>query len=144
MKKTVFSLMAILAAGAVFADPATENFGKSTVQTQLQVEVKDGVEKVHVIRDNSDPSIITRAYEITVNNTKDASMDYANAVLENWYKASLTTLEAVDESIAARKAEKKAAEAKGTLSSFDTDDFFEAALERSEELYKKIREEAKK
>ena len=45
MKKTVFSLMAILAAGAVFADPATENFGKSTVQTQLQVEVKDGVEK---------------------------------------------------------------------------------------------------
>ena len=64
MKKTVFSLMAILAAGAVFADPATENFGKSTVQTQLQVEVKDGVEKVHVIRDNSDPSIITRAYEL--------------------------------------------------------------------------------
>ena len=75
--------------------------------------------------------IITRAYEITVNNTKDASMDYANAVLENWYKASLTTLEAVDESIAARKAEKKPAEAKGTLSSFDTDDFFDAALKRS-------------
>jgi len=75
--------------------------------------------------------IITRAYEITVNNTKDASMDYANAVLENWYKASLTTLEAIDESIAARKAEKKPAEAKGTLSSFDTDDFFDAALKRS-------------
>ncbi len=77
--------------------------------------------------------IITRAYEITVNNTGDASMDYANAVLENWYKADLTTIEAVDESIAARKAEKKASETNGTLSSFDTEDFFDAALKRSYE-----------
>ena len=77
--------------------------------------------------------IITRAYEITVNNTKGASMDYANAVMENWYKSGLTTLEAVDESLAARKAEKKSADAKNSVSSFDTDDFFEAALKRSYE-----------
>ena len=77
--------------------------------------------------------IITRAYEITVNNTKGASMDYANAVMENWYKSGLTTLEAVDKSLAARKAERKSADAKNPVSSFDTDDFFEAALKRSYE-----------
>lgn len=77
--------------------------------------------------------IITRAYEITVNNTGDASMDYANAVLENWHSANLTTLEQIDESIAKRKAEKKPSEKNGSASSFDTDDFFEAALKRSYE-----------
>ena len=60
-------------------------------------------------------------------------MDYANAVMENWYKSGLTTLEAVDESLDARKAEKKSADAKNPVSSFDTDDFFEAALKRSYE-----------
>ena len=77
--------------------------------------------------------VITRAYEITVNNTGDASMDYANAVLENWHSANLTTLEQIDESIAKRKAEKKPSEKNGSASSFDTDDFFEAALKRSYE-----------
>lgn len=73
--------------------------------------------------------IIRRAYEITVNNTKEASMDYANAVLENWYAANLTTLEEINASIDARNAEKKKDRADN--SSFDTDDFFEAALKRS-------------
>jgi len=77
--------------------------------------------------------IITRAYEITVNNTGDASMDYANKILENWHSANLTTLEQIDESIAKRKADKRSAENKSGVSSFDTDDFFEAALRRSYE-----------
>lgn len=77
--------------------------------------------------------VITRAYEITVNNTGDASMDYANAVMENWYSANLTTLEQIDESIEKRKADKKSADSKAGGSSFDTDDFFEAALRRSYE-----------
>lgn len=73
--------------------------------------------------------IIKRAYEITVNNTNEPSMDYANAILENWYKANLKTLEEIDASIAARNAEKK--KESSDNSSFDTDDFFEAALKRS-------------
>lgn len=73
--------------------------------------------------------IIRRAYEITVNNTNEPSMDYANAVLENWYKANLKTLEEVDASLAARSAERK--KESEDSSSFDTDDFFEAALKRS-------------
>lgn len=74
--------------------------------------------------------VITRAYEVTVNNTGDASMNYANAVLENWHKAGLTTLEQVDESLAAKAKESKGG-SDTTKSSFDTDDFFEAALKRS-------------
>lgn len=78
---------------------------------------------------NYGEDIIRRAYEITVNNTKEASTDYANAVLENWYTANLTTLEQIDASIDARNAEKKRGNEEH--SSFDTDDFFEAALKRS-------------
>lgn len=74
--------------------------------------------------------IISKAYEVTVNNTGSASLSYANAVLENWYKAGLTTLEQIDESLAANKKDAKA-NADSDKSSFDTDDFFEAALKRS-------------
>lgn len=70
--------------------------------------------------------IITHAYELTVNNTGKAAMPYTNSILENWYKAGYKTL---DEVTAAEDEYKKN---KGTNdSSFDTDDFFAAALKRS-------------
>ncbi len=86
--------------------------------------------------------IITKAYEITVNATGDASLSYANAVLENWYNAGLKTPEEIDSYSAEYDKTKKGASrygkkgsAKNTFgpenSSFDTDDFFEAALRRS-------------
>lgn len=68
--------------------------------------------------------VIERAYEITVNATNSASLPYANSILESWHSKGYRTLEDVD----AAEAERKAQKVEG---SFDTDDFFEAALQRS-------------
>ncbi len=76
-----------------------------------------------------DKNIVQKAYEITVNNTGKPSLSYANAILENWYKAGLATLEDIEASIAEyQKAHEKEP---GKESSFDTEDFFGAALRRS-------------
>lgn len=76
-----------------------------------------------------DKEIVSRAYEITVETINEPSVSYAHAILERWYGDGIKTLEDVQSSIEARRAEK----AKGSdgVSSFDTDDFFEAALKRS-------------
>ena len=71
--------------------------------------------------------IVSRAYEITVNATGEASVPYTNAILERWSSEGLRTIDEIDASI-----EKKKNEARGeSAGSFDTDDFFEAALRRS-------------
>ncbi len=83
--------------------------------------------------------IITKAYEITANATGDASLSYANAILENWHNAGLKTAEEVDAYSAEFDKKKKSVKhgkskdssAASFESSFDTDDFFEAALRRS-------------
>lgn len=82
-----------------------------------------------------DIEVVKRAYEITVNSTGDASIPYANAILETWHAANLTNAEEIDRYLA-EEAEKKAGRKKGksepTLgTSFDVDEFFEAALRRS-------------
>lgn len=69
--------------------------------------------------------IITRAYEITVTNTKEPSINYTNAILEKWYAAGYKTLEDID------AAEEKWAKSKSSSSSFSVDEFYEAALMRS-------------
>ena len=69
--------------------------------------------------------IIEKAYEITVDATGNASVPYANSVLERWYKEGLRTLEDIYASY------KKNAEKKSGESSFDMDDFFEAAVKRA-------------
>lgn len=74
-----------------------------------------------------DIKIVERAYEITVENTGKASVSYAHKILERWNTEGIRTLEDIQRSIDTRKAE-MAKEADG---SFDTDDFFEAALKRS-------------
>ena len=81
--------------------------------------------------------IIKRAYEMTVNATGKPSIPYASKIIESWISQGIKSLEEIDALDKKRKN-------KASFSTFDTDDFFEAALERSEELYKKIREEAKK
>ncbi len=81
----------------------------------------------------ADLDIVTRAYELTVNATGEASLPYANSILERWHSEGLATLEEIDRSIAADR-EKREGKRKGerTLgNSFNTDDFFEAALKRS-------------
>ena len=73
--------------------------------------------------------IVSLAYEITVSNTNEASVPYAHAILERWNTEGLTTLEDIQRSIDEHSAQKvQKAQDSG---SFDTDDFFAAALERS-------------
>jgi DnaD/phage-associated family protein len=71
--------------------------------------------------------VITRAYEITVNNTGDSSVPYTNAILEKWNAEGVKTTEQVDEMEAARKNVLSVTAA----SSFETEDFFDLALKRS-------------
>jgi len=82
--------------------------------------------------------MLSKAYEITVEKTGEAGFPYMNAVIENWHKAGYSSLEEV---ISAEEAYRRDKEAKnsqnGKPSSFDTDEFFEAALKRSYEEMEK-------
>ncbi len=73
--------------------------------------------------------LIKKAYEITVTNTGKAAMPYCNSILESWNAAGYRTSAEVD----AAMAEYKKSKATATEGSFDTDEFFEAALRRSYE-----------
>ena len=75
--------------------------------------------------------VITRAYEITANSTGDASFPYANAILSSWHDAGLCSAEEVDAYIEQQNAKRVSDKSADNSSSFDTDDFFEAALKRS-------------
>ena len=46
--------------------------------------------------------MIVKAYEITVAKTNDSSMNYANAILENWYASGFKTLADVEAAEAER------------------------------------------
>lgn len=70
--------------------------------------------------------IIERAYDITINATGKPSIPYTHAILERWYTDGLRTLEDVNAAIEAR-----AKESADGGSSFNIDDFFNAAIERS-------------
>lgn len=74
-------------------------------------------------------SLIERAFEITVENTGNASMPYCSAVLDNWYQKGITTVEAAEADMESFKHDKE--NARDKKGSFETDDFFEAALRRS-------------
>lgn len=74
-------------------------------------------------------ALIERAFEITVENTAGASVPYCSAVLEKWYTNGYTTVEEVDAAIQEYKHDKE--NAKDKKGSFETEDFFEAALKRS-------------
>lgn len=84
-----------------------------------------------IFKMNYDRDIISRAYEITVTNTGKPALAYANKILENWYEAGLRTLPEIDEALEEYKKAHEGQPAAGT--SFDTNDFFEAAIRRSYE-----------
>ena len=72
--------------------------------------------------------MIEYAYELTVNATNKASIPYANKILENWHNLGISSLES------AKQAEfdhKKSSQPLSDNSSFDDDEFFQAALKRS-------------
>ena len=73
--------------------------------------------------------ILSRAYEITVNSTGDASIPYTNSILERWHSEGLNTLEEIDAQLARERGEKEGKISFGN--SFQTDDFLEAAIRNS-------------
>lgn len=77
-----------------------------------------------------DEECIRLAYDITVDATHSPAPAYANSILENWYAAGLHTRDAIIAAETAKKDQKAANGAQPTRS-FDTDDFFDAALKRS-------------
>ena len=78
--------------------------------------------------------LVKRAYEISVDNGKGTSWSYIAKILENWHTQGIKTVEDAEKSLASYKS-------KTSMSSFDTDEFFEAALKRSSE---RIKERSKK
>lgn len=77
-----------------------------------------------------DIEVIKLAYDITVDNTQKPVPKYTNGILERWNSEGLRTAEDVRKFLA-RQATDRAQSA--VAKSYDTDDFFEAALQRSYE-----------
>lgn len=73
-----------------------------------------------------DEEMLRRAYEITVDSTTKPSIPYANSILERWFAEGYRTLADVDAALAEYKRKKA-----GDGSSFDVDEWFEAALKRT-------------
>lgn len=67
--------------------------------------------------------LIREAYELTVRKIGKASIPYCDTILEDWYAKGIRTAEGARGAAPGKK--------KNTRGSFDTDDFFEAALQRS-------------
>lgn len=84
--------------------------------------VKAWVEKM-----SFDVEMIRLAYDKTVDATHKPSVAYANVILERWFAEGIDTPEKVAEADGKREAAKVGRVER----SFDVDDFFEAALERS-------------
>lgn len=74
--------------------------------------------------------LIKKAYEVTVDNTGKPSSSYTAKIIENWLSTGIKTAEDAENALVAYKN-------RLSMSSFDTDDFFEAALKRSREEFKK-------
>lgn len=77
--------------------------------------------------------IVRIAYEMTANATGEASLPYANSILERWNAEGLRDVKAIEafNEQARAKREGKKGGGTGLGNSFETDDFFEAALRRS-------------
>lgn len=78
--------------------------------------------------------VLSLAYEVTANNTGSFSFPYMNKVLINWHEAGYRTAGEIEEALSAYRQKKESCSVKG---SFDTDEFFEAALRRSYSLMEK-------
>ena len=71
--------------------------------------------------------LVRLAYDITIDKTGKASVPYCSKIIDNWISSGIKTYK---DALASEDEKKKGA----SSSSFDTNDFFEAALKRS---YKK-------
>ncbi len=76
-----------------------------------------------------DFEVINRAYEITVERCGDYKLPYMSRILENWHDAGLSTIEDVDASLESYQKNKSDASSE---SDFEDNEYFEAALARSQ------------
>ena len=70
--------------------------------------------------------IIERAYDVTINSTSKPSIPYAGAVIDRWHADGIKTVDDIEKDAEAHKKKKK----EENQGSFDTDEFFAAALRR--------------
>ncbi len=83
--------------------------------------------------------LIEYAYEITVDKTGKAGLEYMSKILSDWHTAGITTVSAAEKSSKEfkssdkykKKFTEKTDETEESKSSFNTDEFFEKALKRS-------------
>lgn len=76
--------------------------------------------------------VISHAYEIAVDSTGKPALPYINKILENWHTAGYRTIDDIKSAEEAYKLAKSNNTAQpGQAGSFNTNDFFEAALKRS-------------
>ncbi len=75
-----------------------------------------------------DLEVIRIAYDMTVDKTGKAVPKYANTILESWHEAGLRTAEEVTGYLQTQQDKKNG---DTTSKSYNIDDFFEAALQRS-------------
>ena len=87
--------------------------------------------------------IVRRAYEITVSATNTPSIPYANAILSRWNEEGYRTEAEIDAHIAEEEARKNAPADTTLGNSFDTEDFLDAALQRSNALLKEYEKNRK-
>jgi DnaD/phage-associated family protein len=76
--------------------------------------------------------VIRLAYDITIDRIHEPAPKYINGILESWYADGLRTLSDIEEYL---KSQKGTGARGGLEKSYDTDEFFEAALRRSYEEF---------
>lgn len=78
-----------------------------------------------------DMEMITKAFEIGMDASPDASVAYIDSILKRWNSQSIRTVADVEADAAAHAAKKAKGTAEEGAGSFDTDDFFDAAMRKS-------------
>jgi len=77
-------------------------------------------------------SMIRLAYEITVDKINEPSINYTNAILTRWYENDIKTPKDAENAMAEHKS---GSDNTTAFNSFDTDEFFAAALKHGYEKY---------
>lgn len=78
-----------------------------------------------------DMEMITKAYEIAVDATGNASVAYVNSILDRWNSENIRTPAEVEADMADHQAKQSKGKATESSGSFETDDFFDAAMRKS-------------
>ena len=78
--------------------------------------------------------IIRRSYEVAADAVSEPTLSYVNAILDRWHSEGLNTPEEIDKRLQDKQETRQSAKKERDLNangSFNTDEFFEAAMKRS-------------